>query len=204
MHIISVHISKIIIDNSFPIYFHLYVPNGWFPIKICICLLFPHPIYIPHHRNPLTLPTHCHDLGHGAWIRYWIYWRTSTHHLELQVITAPLLISTIHRSLQHSLSLFPACCVYNSHSLATAFDSGDSSASRFYVVTVRRISRNWTLDDCQISYRAISFQSPLQSSTQLPILSSILSFTNYFTSLHFAHSTSLHWTALSWPGVLAV
>jgi hypothetical protein len=36
---------------------------------------------------------------------------------------------------------FPACCV-NSHSLASASGSGDSSSSRPHIVTVRRISRN--------------------------------------------------------------
>jgi hypothetical protein len=49
--------------------------------------------------------------------------------LELQVIIAPLLISTIHRSPQHRQSLFPTCCV-NSRSLITASNNGDSSASR--------------------------------------------------------------------------
>jgi hypothetical protein len=42
------------------------------------------------------------------------------HRSELQVITVPLLISTIHRLPQNPLSLFPACCVFNSRSLATA------------------------------------------------------------------------------------
>jgi hypothetical protein len=37
---------------------------------------------------------------------------------------------------------FPSFCVFNSHSLATASNSGDSSASRAQVATVRRISRN--------------------------------------------------------------
>jgi hypothetical protein len=49
--------------------------------------------------------TYCHDLGvttEGVCTESWIYW----HNLELQVITAPLLISTIHGSPQHLLSLF--------------------------------------------------------------------------------------------------
>jgi hypothetical protein len=54
---------------------------------------------------------------------------TYTHDSELQAITAPLLISTIHQSPQHPLSLFPACCVFTSRSLVTASNSGDSSAS---------------------------------------------------------------------------
>jgi hypothetical protein len=62
------------------------------------------------------------------------------NHLKLQVITAPLLIYTIHRSSQHPLCLFSACCVFNSRSLAMASNSGDFSASSAHVVTVRWIS----------------------------------------------------------------
>jgi hypothetical protein len=41
------------------------------------------------------------------------------------------------------LSIFPPSRVSNSRSLGTAFNSGDSSASRAHIVTVREISRNW-------------------------------------------------------------
>jgi hypothetical protein len=37
---------------------------------------------------------------------------------------------------------FPACCVFNSRSLASGSNSGDFSVSRAHVITVRRISRN--------------------------------------------------------------
>jgi hypothetical protein len=116
--------------------------------------------------------THTHDLGASDYRRV-MDWRTDLlttciHHSELQAITAPLLISRIHRSPQHPLSLLPACCVFTSRSLRTASNSGDSSASRAHVATVRRISCNWTLVDCQPSYSAISSQPSLQSSTQLP------------------------------------
>jgi hypothetical protein len=107
---------------------------------------------------------------------------TYIHDSELQVIKAPLLISTIHESPQHPLSLFPACCV-NSRSLATASNSGDYSASCAHVFTVRRISRNRTLVNCQPNYSAISSQPPLQSSIQLPTLNWTLSLTNQ--ELHF-------------------
>jgi hypothetical protein len=59
---------------------------------------------------------------------------TYTHHSELQVITELLQISTLYKSSQHSLSLFPACCVFISRSLATASNSGDFSASRAHVL----------------------------------------------------------------------
>jgi hypothetical protein len=118
---------------------------------------------------------------------------TYIHHSELQVITVPLLISTIHRSPQHPLSHFPASCVFNSRSLTTASNSGDSSASRAHVVTVRRISRNWTLVDCQVNSRAFSSQPSLQSSTQLNSLTHQPTTSLHFTSLHF---TSLNWTEL--------
>jgi hypothetical protein len=42
----------------------------------------------------------------GAWTVNRIYWPTCTHHTELQVITAPSLMSTIYSSLKHPLSLF--------------------------------------------------------------------------------------------------
>jgi hypothetical protein len=43
-----------------------------------------------------------------------------THHTELQVITALSIISTIHKSPQHPLNPFPACCVFISRSLVAA------------------------------------------------------------------------------------
>jgi hypothetical protein len=51
---------------------------------------------------------------------------TYIHHSELQVSTAPLIISTIHISPQNSLSLFIAFCL-NSRSLATGPNSADAS-----------------------------------------------------------------------------
>jgi hypothetical protein len=65
----------------------------------------------------------------------WIGESICTHHSELQAITAPPLISTIRRSPQHPLSLFPACCVFTSRSLATASNSGDPSASHAQVLS---------------------------------------------------------------------
>jgi hypothetical protein len=47
---------------------------------------------------------------------------TYTHDSELQTITAPLFISTLYKSPQHTLS-------FSSPSLVTASNSGDSSAS---------------------------------------------------------------------------
>jgi hypothetical protein len=67
-----------------------------------------------------------------VWIGHWIHW----HDSEVQVIKALSLISTIHRSPHHPLSL-PACHAFNSRSLATA--------SRAHIVTVRLIQyiRSW-------------------------------------------------------------
>jgi hypothetical protein len=56
----------------------------------------------------------------GVWVGYRIY----CHNSELQVITAQLLISTIHRLPQHLLSFFPACCIFSVCYLATASNSG--------------------------------------------------------------------------------
>jgi hypothetical protein len=52
---------------------------------------------------------------------------------DSKAITAPPLNSTIHKSPQHPLSLFPLCCVFTSRSLATPYNSGGSSASRTHV-----------------------------------------------------------------------
>jgi hypothetical protein len=60
-----------------------------------------------------------------------------THNSELQAITAPPLIST---ALAKS---FPACCVFTIRSLATATNSGDSSASRAQVLSSRTPVQNW-------------------------------------------------------------
>jgi hypothetical protein len=75
------------------------------------------------------------------------------HHSELQVVTTPVLISTIHRSLQYLLS--PACCLFNSRSLVTASNSSDSSAFHADIVTVRRIHPHL---NCQLNCSAIFLQ----------------------------------------------
>jgi hypothetical protein len=72
---------------------------------------------------------------------------TYTHHSELQVTTALSLISTIHKSPKHLLSLFPACCVFIGRSLAMAYNSGDSSASSAQVLSSQPPVQN----SCQLS-----------------------------------------------------
>jgi hypothetical protein len=122
------------------------------------------------------------------WMLYLL--TTCTHHSELPVIIALSLISILYKSPQHSLSLFPACCVFNRRFLATASNSGDSSASRAHIVIVRWTPCNWTLVNCQLNYSATSSQPTLQSSTQLPTLNWTLSLTNqllYFTQLKCTH-----------------
>jgi hypothetical protein len=105
----------------------------------------------------------------------------------------------------------------NSHSLATASNSWDSSASNAYVVTVQRLSRNWTLFKCKLNYSAIFFQPSLQSSIQLPTLTNWVPGWRLFHTILLAFSsqadirvtidnwtsylTSLDWTALSRPEV---
>jgi hypothetical protein len=75
----------------------------------------------------------------GVWIGELGLLTIRVHHSELQVNTAPFLISTTHRSPHRLLSIFPACCVFESRSLATASNSGDSSASRAHIVALRPI-----------------------------------------------------------------
>jgi hypothetical protein len=90
-----------------------------------------------------------HDLGACDYRRGRDWWKdlltTYTQHSELLIITAPLLISTVHRSPQHPLRLFPSCCVFNSRSIATASNSGDSSASLANVLSSQPLVQNWTL-----------------------------------------------------------
>jgi hypothetical protein len=71
-----------------------------------------------------------------------------THHSELQVITAPPLISILYISPQHPLSFFPTSCVFISRSLATTSNSGDSSASKRLGPTkfLQPPVQNWTLN----------------------------------------------------------
>jgi hypothetical protein len=88
---------------------------------------------------------------------------TYTHHSELGAITALLLTSTLYKS-QDPLRLSPACCVFISRSLATASNSGDSSASRAQVLPSSRVELN-----CQLNYSAISSQPPLQNSIDLVV-----------------------------------
>jgi hypothetical protein len=82
-------------------------------------------------------------------------WTTYTHD------TAPQLISTIHKSPQHSLSHFPACCVFTSRSLATAANSGDPSASRAQVLSSQPPVHNWLSSyNSALRLAAISHQLP--------------------------------------------
>jgi hypothetical protein len=69
---------------------------------------------------------------------------TYTQNSELKAITAPPLISTVHKSPQHPTKPFPACCVFTSHSLTTASNSGNPSRTQ-----------------------VLSSQPPMQNSTEL-------------------------------------
>jgi hypothetical protein len=86
---------------------------------------------------------------------------TSLHHSELKVIIAPQLI-TIHRSSQHTLSFSPACCAFNSHSLAMAYNGGGSLAFRAHVANVRPIYRKTELLSTVNSTTAPSLLSHLR------------------------------------------
>jgi hypothetical protein len=123
---------------------------------------------------------------------------TCTCHSELQVITAPLLISTIHRSPQHPWSLFPACCVFNSCSLATASSSGDSSASHAHVITVQRISHNWTLVNCRLNCQPSTNWVPgwRLFRTNLVVFSSQ---TDFQLTTELVNLIALAWTTLKTP-----
>jgi hypothetical protein len=69
-----------------------------------------------------------------------------SHDSELQALTTLSLISTLYKSPQHPLSLFAACCVFISRSLATVSNSGDSSASRAQVLSSQPLMQNSNLN----------------------------------------------------------
>jgi hypothetical protein len=116
---------------------------------------------------------------------------TSTHHSKLQVISAVAILHTSPITTPPAKT-FSACCVFTSRSLATASNSGDSSASLVQVLSSQIPVQNSTLnrqpttncqaggyftptflysfhrlspDNCQLDYSTISSQLPLQSST---------------------------------------
>jgi hypothetical protein len=98
--------------------------------------------FIPQSYNIVTI--YVCDYMRG--INWWTDLLTTyTHHSELQVITVLLLISTIYQSLHTKSS--PPCSVSNSCSLATASNSGDSSASSSQVLSsqppVQNSTPNW-------------------------------------------------------------
>jgi hypothetical protein len=97
----------------------------------------------------IFIKLHCHVFVcvtiDGVWIGELDLLTSCTHNSKPQVITAFSLIYTIYKSPQHPLSLFPARCVFNSRSLATASISGYFSASHDQVLPVQRIPLKWTL-----------------------------------------------------------
>jgi hypothetical protein len=81
-----------------------------------------------------NMSLNCCHVFRGDYRRNMDWWMdlltTYTNHSELQVIAALSLISKIHKSPQHPLSLFPPCSAFISRSLATASNRENSSASR--------------------------------------------------------------------------
>jgi hypothetical protein len=88
---------------------------------------------------------------------------TYTYDSELQAITAPPLLSTMDKSLQHPLSPFPACYVFISRSLGTASNSGDSSASRAQVLSSQLPVQNCLTTDYSQRYFTTGGLPPISS-----------------------------------------
>jgi hypothetical protein len=82
-----------------------------------------------------------------VWIGEWIYCLLIHTTRNYKHLTTFSLISTIDKSPQHPLNLFPTSCLFINRSLATASNSGDSSASLAQVLLL---------------------QPPVQNSCQLP------------------------------------
>jgi hypothetical protein len=91
------------------------------------------------------------------------------HDSELQAITSPMLIFTIHKSSQRPLSPFSAFCVFTSRSLATASNSGDSSASRSQVLSSQPPVHNSPSTQKSQSYVTTDGQSASLLWCQAPI-----------------------------------
>jgi hypothetical protein len=110
----------------------------------------------PH--TPLITPlsdilTRIRGCGYRRGMDWWMDLLTTyTHHSE-QVITAPLLISTIYKSPQHPFSIFFASCVLTSRSLTTAPNSRNSWASCSQIMSQLpvRNSCQFPRDTCQLS-----------------------------------------------------
>jgi hypothetical protein len=77
-----------------------------------------------------------------CWIGYWIYWPLT--HTLLETTRNYSAISNLHNSqiiTAHARS-YPACCVFNSRSLATASKSGDPLTSRVQILSEWRLPYN--------------------------------------------------------------
>jgi hypothetical protein len=102
----------------------------------------PHPIYP---RSILILSRFRGDYRWG--MDWWMDLLTIyTHRSELQLITALSLISTIYKSPQQQLSLFLACRVFSSRSLATASNSGNLQLNAAQVLSSQPPFQNSTLN----------------------------------------------------------
>jgi hypothetical protein len=83
---------------------------------------------------------------------------------------------------------FPACCVFTSHSLATASNGGDTSASHVQVLVTVACEKLLLT----VNYNTICFQPPLQNSTDW--LHQFSSFYNHFykpSRKHFSNSNCI-------------
>jgi hypothetical protein len=104
----------------------------------------------------------CQGRDYRRGLDWWVeILATYTHLSELQVITAPPLISRILKSPQHSIGLISACCAFTSRSLATAM-----TVVIFLFLCARRYSpANIPQLNYQLNYITISSKPLLQNSS---------------------------------------
>jgi hypothetical protein len=109
------------------------------------------------------------------------------HHSELQVITALSLISTLYKSSQHMLSLFPACCAFNSRSLATA----STVEIPQHPALTSLLSGEYPTTELlsTVNYSDISSQPSLQNSTELTAPTVLVITSRH--GPHIKHSSSI-------------
>jgi hypothetical protein len=157
------HLLSWIRSSSFSL-----VPPGNFRDSTSVKPRPLHSISFPIHHLSVILSWFGRMTIDGVWNGYWIYWPL---YIPLVLTRNYSVTANLHtlQIIRAPVKPFPACYFLTSRSLATASNSGDSSASRPQVLLAQPSVQN----SSQLNYSAISSRPPLQSSTALPTLNSL-------------------------------
>jgi hypothetical protein len=102
-----------------------------------------------------------------------------------------VLISTVHKSPQHPLSLFAACCVSSSRFLAMVSNSEDTSASHAHVLLSQPPMQN----SCQMKTQLTGSQAGGHS-TPTSLVFSLQLTCNWQLTAELSHSPTSYFTSL--------